>query len=118
MSTFEKRCQLAESSVVGITEPAFDEDPVVWLILEVLWDVIHDDYPGHVPSYPGEILHEARPIGKGVLSVQPMFDVPCLINEVEDPVSVLVVRRNTLTSCMAAVNTTTSKYLAISSKNS
>jgi len=86
---FQKRSEFGQGCVVLVVEPTLNEYAVVGLKLEVLSDIIH--YYGFCEISPDttEILHKDRPIGHGVLAVEPMLYSFGGIYLVQHPISVL-----------------------------
>jgi len=69
-----------EGGVRGIFKPTFDEDSIVWLQREILRNVVHYDCFVEWSAYAGQVLDEDHTCGAGMLSVQPIANVPLLIN--------------------------------------
>ena len=69
-----------EGCIRWIFKPTFNEDAIVWLQREILRNVVHYDCFVEWSAYTGQVLDEDHACGACMLSVQPIANVPVLIN--------------------------------------
>lgn len=85
---------ILQEVVAHVVVPRRTENAVVRLNYEVVRDVVDDYDSGQVPAQQAQVLHQEGPVERGVLSVEPVLDVPVHVDLVDDLVRVVLQRRS------------------------
>jgi len=72
--SFQEHLHVVEFSVFGVFEPCYDFDPVGFLPLKVLFDVVDDDGFLEVSSKDVQVLHVNAVVILGMLAVKSVLD--------------------------------------------
>lgn len=86
---FKQGREFGQGCVVHVFEPAFNEDSIVWLQLEVLSHVVDDYCFCEVSANSTQILYEYWTMRQRMLSIESVFYAFFFIYLVQNPIGVL-----------------------------